>query len=112
MARPQFQPTEEQRRLVRTMASFGIPQDDIAVVLEIAPKTLRAHFRSELDRAAIEANARVMGAMYKMATSGEHPAASIFWLKTRCRWSDKSVLEQGPVQPPQLHLRLDEARHE
>jgi hypothetical protein len=37
----EFEPSEEQRRLVRAMAGFGIRQDDIAAHLEIDPKTLR-----------------------------------------------------------------------
>lgn len=45
-----FKPTEEQRRSVRVMSGFGVPQEDIAIHLEIDAKTLRKHFRRELDR--------------------------------------------------------------
>jgi hypothetical protein len=53
-----IEPTEDQRRTVRAMSGFGIPHDDIATLLEIDPKTLRKHFRRELDRGSIEATAR------------------------------------------------------
>jgi transposase-like protein len=46
----EFRPTEEQRRLVRAFAGFGVPQEDIARHIGIEPKTLRRHFREELGR--------------------------------------------------------------
>jgi hypothetical protein len=46
---PKFEPSDEQRKLAEAMAAYGIPQEDIAKVVGIAPKTLRDHFRHELD---------------------------------------------------------------
>jgi len=40
-----FDPTAEQRRLARGMSGLGLPQEQIALLLEIDPKTLRKHFR-------------------------------------------------------------------
>jgi hypothetical protein len=45
-----FEPTPDQRRTVKTMAGFGIPHTDIAPFIGIDTKTLRKHFREELDR--------------------------------------------------------------
>jgi DNA-binding NarL/FixJ family response regulator len=84
MARPCFVPSAEQRRSVKAMAGLGLRHQDIALVLEISEKTLRKHFRSELTRGAIEANAKVLQTLYGMATSGENTAATIFYAKTRC----------------------------
>jgi len=89
----EFEPTEEQRRLVRAMAGFGIRQDDIAAHLEIDPKTLRKHFRRELDRGAVEANAKVAQSLFNMATQGNNVAAAIFWMKARAGWREKHDLE-------------------
>ena len=50
MGRPAFAPSAEQRKQVETMAGYGIPEEDIALVLGIDPKTLRKHFRLELER--------------------------------------------------------------
>ncbi len=88
--RPLFDPTEEQRRLVRTLSAMGTRQKEIAKMIGIAPKTLREHFREELDKGAIEANAQVAKTLFQMATSGTTPAATIFWLKTRARWSERA----------------------
>ena len=79
-----FQPTEEQRRTVTVMGSVGVRHSDIALALNIDPKTLRKHFRRELDTAAISANVRVTQSLFAMATSRRNSAASIFWAKTRC----------------------------
>ncbi len=87
-----FEPTEEQRRTVRAMSGFGIPQEDIATFLEIEPKTLRKHFRRELDRGMVEATAKVAQSLFQMATSGNNVAAAIFWMKARAGWRDRPDL--------------------
>ena len=95
--RPPFAPTEDQRRLVRAMAGYGVPHDDIAVVVRCSPPTLRKHFRQELDVAAIEANARVAQTLFQQATTPGNIAATIFWLKARAGWREKQVVEHsGP----------------
>jgi hypothetical protein len=91
MARPQFQVTEQARKTVKMMAALGFKHDDISKVLEITPKTLRKHFRSELNLGSIEANTKVLQSLFEMATSGKNTAASIFWAKTRC-----GMPERGP----------------
>ncbi|TFG86690.1 MAG: hypothetical protein E4H17_03980 [Gemmatimonadales bacterium] len=49
----------------------------------ITEMTLRKHFRVELDRGAPMANTRVVGSLFKNATTNENVTAQIFWLKTR-----------------------------
>jgi len=87
-----FEPTEEQRRTMRAMAGYGVPQDDIATLLEIDAKTLRKHFRRELDRGSIEATAKVGQSLFRMATEGGSVAAAIFWMKARAGWREKHEL--------------------
>ena len=45
----EFEPTADQRALVQNAAAFGINQADIANQLNIDEKTLRKHFREELN---------------------------------------------------------------
>src|SRR5712692_1101959 len=79
MSRPRFIPTDEQRRTVKLMSAYGIKQEEIAKMVGLrSSKSLRKHFRQELDRGTIEATAQVSQTLYKMATSGKHPAATIF----------------------------------
>ena len=107
MPRRRLKPTDEQRRLVKSMAAMGIRQDEIARKLEIrSPKTLRVHFREELDRGATDANYNVANALYKQATGGSTGAA-IFWLKTRAGWRERSVPEHATVEPPPFVVALE-----
>jgi hypothetical protein len=88
-----FHPTEEHRRTVRAMSGYDVPQDDIATMLRIDPKTLRKHFRDELERGSIEATAKVGQSLFRMATEGGSVAAAIFWMKARAGWREKQVVE-------------------
>ena len=101
MSRPQFNPTQEERVLVKTMAAFGIPHDKIALKIGVrSPKTLRKHFRQELDLGAVEANCKVLMTLFGMATSGEHLGATIFWAKTRCGFREQPAFEPAAGPPP------------
>jgi len=95
MARPTFQVTEQLSEKVKTMASVGVRQDQIAKVLGVTPKTLRKHFRQQLDLGAIEANVDVANACYRMATSGTNISATIFWLKVRAGWRENAPAVEG-----------------
>ena len=69
------------------MAAYGVPQEDIALVLDIDPKTLRKYLRVELTTGAAEANAKVAESLYRKAV-GDGPqsvTAAIFWCKARRR---------------------------
>ena len=88
-----FQPTEDQRRTVRAMAGFGVPHDGIAILLEIDPKTLRRHFRRELDRGSVEATAKVAQTLFQLATVDRNVGAAIFWMKARAGWREKHEVE-------------------
>lgn len=93
--RPEHQPTPERRQQVESMAGFGIIEDDIARSVGIAPKTLRKHYREELDLGHIKANAAVAQSLYKKALGDGTSAvtAAIFWLKTQAGWKETLVNE-------------------
>ena len=108
LGRPTHKPTNEQRKLVRAMASVGVPEKDISTVLEIDPKTLRKHYRTELDAAHIEANTKVAQSLFEKAT-GDGPAsvtAAIWWTKARMGWKETSVNEHGGVAGGPLIVEL------
>ena len=89
--------------MVHAMAGYGVPQDDIALVIGITSRTMRKHFRHELDVAVIEANTRVAQCLYKQATTPGNIAASIFWLQARAGWREKHP-EPPPDLPPKAEL--------
>ena len=90
MGRPAHKPDPVSRRQVEAMAAYGIPEADIATVIEIDPKTLRRHYRRELDTGHIKANTKVAENLYRKAIGEGREAvtAAIFWLKTRARWRE------------------------
>lgn len=103
MPRKSFEPSPDHRKMVKAMSGYGIPEEDIALVITnpetgkpITAKTLRKHFREELDTAEVIANSKVAESLYNHATKGTGaPAvtAAIFWLKTRARWKETDRLE-------------------
>ncbi len=110
-----FEPTQEQRRLARAMAGLGLPQEQIALLLEIDPKTLRKHFRDDLDRGMAEANVKIAQSLFNMATTGNNVAAAIFWMKARAGWREKHevVVSQDPlaqVSTAELEQMIDVLR--
>lgn len=93
---PAHEPTDEQREMVEAMVAYGIPQEDIAKVVGIDPKTLRLHYRDEIDTGATKAIALVAGKLFKTATGDPGPQATtsqIFFLKTRAGWKETQVNE-------------------
>ena len=103
MGRRAHRPETAGRRQVEAMAAYGVPEIDIARVIGIDPKTLRKHYRDELDTGSIKANSRIAESLYKKAM-GDGPqsvTACIFWLKTRAQWKETTVQEHtgnlGPI---------------
>jgi hypothetical protein len=95
MARQGFVVSDAMRERVRYLAGVGVPQDDIAKIIDCAPKTLRKRFRDDLDRGVAEANATMCGYLFASAKAG-NIAAIIFWVKTRT-WR-----EGGMPQAPDI----------
>ena len=75
---------------MRHLAGLGVPQDDIARIVECSPKTLRKRCHDDLDGGAAEANAIVSGSLFDAAKGG-NVVAQIFWLKTRAQWRERAV---------------------
>lgn len=99
MPRPKLSVTSEQRNMVKALSAYAVPQDEIAKRIGVrSPKTLRKYFREELDNGAVDANCTVAKALFRMATSGEHPAATIFWLKARAGWKDRPATDYAAIQ--------------
>jgi hypothetical protein len=122
--RPAFEPTDEQRKTVKTMAGLGMRHEDIALCVfwpdggpSISVDTLRVHFSVELATGAPMANASIGLKLFEKAMNGD-TAALIFWAKTRMRWQENfrhehSGPDGGPIQTEEKaedlsHLTDDE----
>jgi hypothetical protein len=105
MSRRPYQPTVELRRQVLTMTGLGLTQADICGFLNIDRKTLRKHFRHELDVGAVEANAKVAEALFANATRHNNVAAQVWWTKSRMGWRSVTDLSVTGIQTVQMqHL--------
>src|SRR5215207_1355931 len=69
--RPPHEPTEANRKQVKALAAYGVPQEEIGKVIGISKPTLERHYRDELDRGEVEANAKVAESRFRKATGEE-----------------------------------------
>jgi len=91
-----YKPTDENKKLVKTLAAVGVTFEDIATKLEISSDTLVKYYKKELDDGRIDANASIGQTLFQQAKNG-NTAAAIFWLKTRARWKETQAVElSGP----------------
>jgi hypothetical protein len=101
MPRPKLEPTHKQREFVRTLTGYGFSQEMIARRIGIrSPKTLRKHFREELDKGSLDANATVAQTAFQMAISGKHPLMTMFWMKCRGGWRESRDAQVMPSALP------------
>lgn len=108
-------PTDATRAEVSALYSFGIPQEDIAAYLGIDAKTLRKHYRAELDTSVTKANAAVGRFLYQNATGrtlkdgathSDCVRAAMFWAKTRMGFKETNQIEHtnpdGSLSPTKI----------
>lgn len=81
-------PNERDSEQVRALVSLGATSRFIADHLDLEENELELHYRLDLELGQEEANLNVARTLYQMATSGQHPQATMAWLKMRARWSD------------------------
>lgn len=105
----EHKPTEENRTLVKTLSSYGVTYEDIALKLDISSDTLVKHYRRELDLGRIEANANISQKLYQQAANGSLQA-QIFWLKTRARWKEVTQHEISGVDGADVGITVEFVR--
>lgn len=104
-----IKPTELQRKQVRNFAAYGMSHENICRLVfdpPIQPKTLRKHFRRELDLGVELANVQVVESLHLQAVGAPAvydeqgrliraeqprvPSAGIWWTKARLGWKESS----------------------
>lgn len=119
--KPPHEPTDRTRAEVSALYSFGIPQEDIGRYIGIDAKTLRKHYRDELDNSVTKANAAVGRFLYQNATGStlkdganhsDCVRAAMFWAKTRMGWRETQDLnhrsEDGSMSPTQIIIKAED----
>jgi len=92
VGRPAYLVTADTRAEVYNLSIVGTRYEDIALVMGMSNDTLKKHYKNELEKGRIEANAAVAGTLYEKAKQGD-TSSMIFWLKTRAQWSEKNTTE-------------------
>ena len=80
-------PTPESQKLVESSSGLGLPHESRAVLVGIDDKTLRKHYRAELDMGKAKANGQIAKTLFQKATSGD-TTSLIWWTKTQMKWSE------------------------
>lgn len=102
-----FVPTEKERQQVERMVGFGLTQEQIAKILNIAESTLKKYFQDELNNGVSRINSAVAQNLFSIATSREQGsvAAAIFWMKTRGRWRETNhLVHSGDDKEPPIKI--------
>lgn len=87
--RPAFEPTDAERKQVEAMSGYGLPIDQIAILVRdgIHIDTLRKHFSNELVSGKAKANSGIGRTLFQKAMDGD-TTAMIWWTKTQMRWAE------------------------
>jgi hypothetical protein len=87
--RPEFEPLDAERKQVEALSGYGLPIDQIAVLVRdgIHIDTLRKHFANELVAGKAKANSGIGRTLFQKAMGGD-TTAMIWWSKTQMRWAE------------------------
>lgn len=115
--KPPHEPSERTRNMVSAHAIVGTPQEIIADLLGVDPKTLRKYYRTELTTSAAKATAKIAQSLYQKALAGDI-SAMIFWMKTKGRWATVKEVDvkssdgsMSPVDTSSAVLEAIRAKH-
>lgn len=111
MARPEYQPTEKDREIVRALVGFGMPLESIAHVLKITFKTLKKHFPDEIEQGKATVDAAVYAALFQSIKRG-NVASIIFYLKTQKGWKETERHEHTGKDGEPIQMYVDRAKRE
>jgi hypothetical protein len=101
--RPTHVPTKIDRDTVVVMVAAGVQQDDIAKARGISTKTLRKHYRPELDTGQTTIDTIVVSEHLKRIKAGDFPAIK-WWEQARMNWRGDAGDEDGRL--PEAAMRV------
>ncbi len=118
--KPRWDVTEAQVGQVETLTGYGLKLEEIAAYLGVSKVTFERackknnSLREALLKGRVKADAKVSESLFRQATSGKCPAATIFWMKVRRCWKEPPAEVQFPdkdgnpqaVSGPQIVLTM------
>jgi len=100
-------PTKESRATAESTSGLGLPHEQIAMLIGIDDKTLRKHYRHELDMGKAKANGQIAKTLFQKATAGD-TTSLIWWTKSQMRWAETVKQEHtGADGAPLLFERIE-----
>lgn len=90
--------TQEKKKKVAELVSFGIRRSTIAYILGISEDTLERKYREELDHGTDMCVSEVAKTLFEKAVFDKDVTSMIFFLKTRGRWrteDSKGVIDSN-----------------
>jgi hypothetical protein len=110
---PPFEPTEDQRELVRVLAFNGVPAERIAMILELREIEVVYHFRRELDLSEDYVLAKAAKTVMELADQrndlGVALRAAEAMLRARSpRWREPKAVEAEEAAKPVEMMSLPE----
>jgi hypothetical protein len=124
MSRRAFNPTAEQRGWVKAMVTYGVPDDEICLLIKnpqtgkpIDLETLRKHFAAEIARGEVQAKLLVNGCIIDailgrdggLLADRERVRLAILFAKTQMGWTaaNRPKLVCDPIDGEDARRRLD-----
>ncbi|MFL6417010.1 MAG: hypothetical protein ACJ74Y_15215 [Bryobacteraceae bacterium] len=109
MAKLDFKASSRDKHLVKALTACGSSHEEIAKILGVKPSMIRKFFREEMELGGMQANAKVLGSIFKAATQDNNMTAAIFWAKTQgVAKRKRSTPGAGADVPPSLVLKVQE----
>lgn len=81
---------------IAALASYGLTDDMIAAAEGISESSLQNNAAKDLAKGRAKGTGRVAQTLFSMATRGDCPAATIFFMKCRAKWREADR-EDAPV---------------
>jgi hypothetical protein len=103
---------ERLSRQVEMMAAVGNDPQDIARILGLSLRVLRAQFGAQLDLGAKKANTAVAANLFRQATRDDPRSvkAAIFWLTFRAGWKPEAPEEADTAPKPKPLGKKEQAQ--
>lgn len=106
-----FEPTETERKQVEALSGYGLPFEQIAVLIRegISLDTLRKHFQRELSIGKAKANAQACKSIFQKVISGD-TGMMRYWGGTQLGWRETQHHELtgaggGPIALSSVDLK-------
>lgn len=80
-------PNAKLQENIRVMTACGASPKAISLELNVPLEVITTHYSADMDIGLDIANARVAKVFFDLATSGEHPNATIKWAELRGGWT-------------------------